>query len=206
MFDPVPGNPIPTIASTFLTSPVTPLTVVGWAVVVAACAYAVTIDVRVRRIPNKLTFPLWLTGICWWVTTTGLGGFGETFGGMAIAGLPFFVLWMIGGGGAGDAKMMFAIGAWLGIEHAFLAAVSVGVAGGILSLVYAAGNRRLLSSLANTAWMTLTLPFVLLGPGGISERRKLVPPSADVPLKTPYSVAMLAGTCAAALWVWTCAA
>ena len=135
----------------------------------------------------------------------GLSGVGETFGGMAVAGLPFFLLWIIGSGGAGDAKMMFAIGAWLGIENGFIAAVSVGVAGGILSLVYALGHGRLLNSLANTMWMTLTLPFVLLGPGGIQERQKLVPPTAEK-LKTPYSVAMLAGTCAAALWVWSCAA
>ena len=175
----------------------------NWAVVIAACCVAVSVDVRVRRIPNKLTFPLWLAGILWWCATAGLHGMGETFGGMAIAGLPFLLLWIIGGGGAGDAKMMFAIGAWLGIDHGFLAAVCVGVAGGILSLAYALGHGKVLNSLANTAWMTLTLPFVLLGPGGISERQKLVPPTAEK-LKTPYSLAMLGGTCAAAVWVWSC--
>jgi prepilin peptidase CpaA len=179
--------------------------VIGWAVVIAACCYAVTVDVRVRRIPNKLTFPLWLAGILFWLVTGGFAGLGEAFGGMAIAGLPFFLLWMIGGGGAGDAKMMFAIGAWLGIDNGFIAAVSVGVAGGLLSLAYAVGHGRLLISLMNTAWMTLTLPFVVLGPGRLQERQKIVPPSGDRPLKTPYSVAMLAGTCAAAMWVWTCA-
>ena len=175
----------------------------NWFVVIAACCCAVSVDVRVRKIPNKLTLPLWLAGILWSVSTGGMTGLGETFGGMAVAGLPFFLLWIIGGGGAGDAKMMFAIGAWLGITHGFYAACAVGVAGGILSLGYALGHGRLLNSLANTAWMTITLPFVLLGPGGISERQKLMPPTAEK-LKTPYSVAMLAGTVAAALWVWSC--
>src|SRR5688572_13474610 len=96
------------------------LSIFAWAVVIATCAYAVTIDVRVRRIPNNLTFPLWLGGILFWLATGGFAGLGEAFGGMAIAGLPFFLLWMIGGGGAGDAKMMFAIGTWLGIEHGFI--------------------------------------------------------------------------------------
>lgn len=199
-------DPLATTAATPISAAAHVAPIVAWAVVIAACGYAVTVDVRVRRIPNKLTFPLWLGGILFWLATGGGGaGLGEAFGGMAIAGLPFFLLWVIGGGGAGDAKMMFAIGAWLGIDHGFVAAMAVGVAGGILSLAYAVGHGRLLIALMNTAWMTLTLPLVVLGPGRLQDRQKLLPPSGDRPLKTPYSVAMLAGTCAAATWVWICA-
>jgi prepilin peptidase CpaA len=178
---------------------------VAWIVVIAASCVAVSVDVRFRRIPNKLTLPLWAGGLAVWLIQMGIGGLGESLGGMAIAGLPFFLLFMISGTGAGDAKMMFAIGAWLGIKDAFIATIAVGIAGGILSLAYAAGHGRLLITLLNTAWMTLTLPMVVLGPGRLQDRQRLVPPSGDKPLKTPYSVAMLAGTCAAATWVWICA-
>ena len=180
--------------------------VVAWFVVIAACAVAVSVDVRRRCIPNKLTLPLWTAGIIVGLFHNGLGGLGESLGGMAIAGLPFFLVFMIQGTGAGDAKMMFAIGAWLGIRDAFLATVAVGVAGGVLSLLYALGHGRLMITLMNTAWMTVTLPLVVLGPGRLQDRRRLIPASGDQPLKTPYSVAMLAGTCAAATWVWICAA
>jgi Flp pilus assembly protein protease CpaA len=179
---------------------------VAWAVVIVACCYAVTIDVRVRRIPNNLTFPLWGCGIVWALATGGFSGLGDAFWGMAVAGLPFFVLWMIGGGGAGDAKMMFAIGTWLGFENGFIAAIAVGLAGGVLSLAYAMRHGRLGISLMNTMWMTLTMPFVVLGPGRLLDRQRVMPASADVPLKTPYSVAMLAGTVGAVVWVYTCAA
>ena len=180
--------------------------VVAWFVVITASLVAVTVDVRFRRIPNLLTLPLWVAGIIVGLFHNGLAGLGESLGGMAIAGLPFFLLFLIQGTGAGDAKLMFAIGAWLGIKSAFVAVCAVGVAGGVLSLVYALGHGRLLITLLNTAWMTVTLPLVVLGPGRLQDRRKLLPPSGDEPLKTPYSVAMLAGTCAAAAWVWICAA
>jgi Flp pilus assembly protein protease CpaA len=175
--------------------------VLKWSVVIAACAGACSVDVRYRRIPNKLTVPLCLTGLLCSLIAGGWNGLGESITGLLIEGLPFFLLWMIGGGGAGDAKMMFAIGAWLGTNDAFVAAIAVGLAGGLLSLAYAKSHRRLGIALANTTWMLLTLPFVLLGPGRFSDRQKLVPASGDAPLKTPYSVAMLAGTCAAVLWV-----
>src|SRR5687767_14629109 len=122
-------------------------TAVIWMVVIAGSFLAVTVDVRCRRIPNKLTLPLWAAGVTVWLITGGIGGLGDSLGGMAIAGLPFFLLWIISGTGAGDAKMMFAIGAWLGIKYAFVATVAVGVAGGILSLAYAVGHGRLLITL-----------------------------------------------------------
>jgi Flp pilus assembly protein protease CpaA len=174
--------------------------VLKWLIVSAACSVAAVIDVRFRKIPNKLTIPLFFAGIGMWVLARGLDGLGESLWGIAIAGLPFFVLFVMGGGGAGDAKMMIALGAWLGIEHAFIVAIAVGIAGGLLSLGYAVAHGRLTIAVANTGWMVLTLPSVLLG-----HRSKSVPGSGDIRIKTPYSVAMLAGTCAAALWVWTCA-
>src|SRR5687768_15729252 len=116
---------------------------INWAVVIAASCYATVIDVRCRRIPNQLTFPLFFAGLAWAVIHGGGSGFTDALGGMAIAGLPFFVLWMVGGGGAGDAKMMLAIGTWLGIQPALAAVLAVAIAGGILSLVYAKAHQRL---------------------------------------------------------------
>ena len=178
---------------------------VNWIVVIAACCFAVVIDVQCRRIPNKLTFPLLFAGIIWSVIYGGASGLGQALGGMLIAGLPFFVLWMIGGGGAGDAKMMLAVGTWLGIQPAIAAVLAVAIAGGILSLVYAKAHQRLLLAVANTAWMFFSLPLVLLGPGRLSDRQKWLPSSGEMPLKTPYSVAILAGTFAALVWIKLCA-
>src|SRR5690348_11258812 len=116
---------------------------IKWVVVIIACCVAARIDLRCRRIPNRLTAPLFLCGIGCSLAALGMAGVGEGLAGAAVAGAPFFVLWLIGGGGAGDAKMMFAIGAWLGPNDAFAAAIAVALAGGVLSLVYAKAHRRL---------------------------------------------------------------
>lgn len=79
-------------------------------------------DWRTQRLPNWLTAPACLAGITWHVLAGGIAaGYGGAsdglwfaLGGMAMGFLPLFLLWLMGGGGAGDAKFMAALGAWAG--------------------------------------------------------------------------------------------
>lgn len=81
-------------------------------------------DTRFRRIPNKLTLPMFLLGLIFQVGFNGWSGDGSLAGaGLQSALLAFlvgfgtlFVLWMIGGGGGGDVKMMGALSVWLGFQ------------------------------------------------------------------------------------------
>ena len=88
-------------------------------------AVAAVIDLRTRRIPNKLTVPVFLAGI---VFQIGCMIFANRFDSvwLAIADLlkafavgfgVLFVLWMIGGGGGGDVKLMGALSVWLGFDR-----------------------------------------------------------------------------------------
>lgn len=72
-------------------------------------------DLRWRRIPNWLTVPAFAVGVLthtvcggWTGLKFSLLGFGTGFG-------LLLALWLIGGGGGGDVKMMGALGAWLGV-------------------------------------------------------------------------------------------
>ena len=81
-------------------------------------------DSRFRRIPNKLTLPMFCLGWIYQAAFNGWSG-GDT---LATAGLKsallaflvgfgtLFVLWMIGGGGGGDVKLMGAVSVWLGFS------------------------------------------------------------------------------------------
>ena len=82
-------------------------------------AAAAVWDVRERRIPNNLTLPVFAVGLIYQAF--------HGWAGLADAGLGFlvgfgtlFVLWMIGGGGGGDVKLMGALSVWLGFRMTLL--------------------------------------------------------------------------------------
>jgi prepilin peptidase CpaA len=82
-------------------------------------AVAAVTDLKTRKIPNKLTVPLFVLGLIFqlifhpYSPTLG-GGLLDAAKAFAIGFGTLFVLWLIGGGGAGDTKMMGALSVWLG--------------------------------------------------------------------------------------------
>jgi prepilin peptidase CpaA len=82
--------------------------------VILFTAAAAVADVRTRRLPNWLTVPAFAAALVFHAVTGGLSGLGGALGGFAIGFGVLFVLWLIGGGGGGDVKLMGALGAWLG--------------------------------------------------------------------------------------------
>lgn len=90
--------------------------------VVAFTLVAAVCDYRTKKLPNWLTVPAFAAGLLYHVihgaVVDGFSGAWSEFlfsmGGFATGFGILFVLWLIGGGGAGDVKMMGALGAWLG--------------------------------------------------------------------------------------------
>ena len=86
-------------------------------VAIAALAFTGTatyFDLKFRKIPNGLTVSAFAAGLIFHLVTQGASGLGLAMGGFAAGFLPLLVLWLIGGGGGGDVKLMGALGAWLG--------------------------------------------------------------------------------------------
>ena len=169
-----------------------------WAVVVGCAAVAAVTDCRERRIPNALTAPLFLAGLAWAAAFGGAAGLVEAVVGCLVAGAPFVFLFLFAGGGAGDAKLMGAVGAWLGIEAGALALLYVLAAGMALAVVFAAKEGKLWHSAKRVGQVGLRL-LLLLTP---HRRFALTGRSGDVPkdsVRMPYGLAILAGVCAAAV-------
>jgi prepilin peptidase CpaA len=121
-------------------------------------AAAVYTDVRTRRIPNWLTAGM------------AAAGFGIAFGGGAVtpvqatlgllAGLALMMPGhVIGATGAGDVKLMAAVGAVVGPDMAFRAFLYSAVAGGVFALAVAM-RRGILANTLQDAGRLVTAPAV----------------------------------------------
>ena len=88
--------------------------IISTVLVAAFTATAAVIDSRTRRLPNWLTVPAVLLGLVFHTATGGLSGLGLSLAGLATGFGILFVLWLIGGSGGGDVKLMAALGAWVG--------------------------------------------------------------------------------------------
>jgi prepilin peptidase CpaA len=106
-----------------------------WILLIAASTVACVTDLRTMRIPNWLTLPLLALGLAHGGWVGGMPGLGQSLLGVLIAGGIFIAAYTLAGGGAGDAKLMMALGAWVGAERSALLVLSVTIAGFIWSVV-----------------------------------------------------------------------
>lgn len=175
---------------------------VPWSVVLLVTVIAATSDCRTRRIPNMLTFPAFLAGVAWACVTGGPAGLADSLVGALLAMLPFVLLFIFAGGGAGDAKLMAAIGAWVGVVGGFMTLASVLIAGGLLAAVIILIKHNGRDVLANVLWIISSLRAAVFGSQG--GRRSYVLPAVESLHVMPYGLAIFIGTCIASggAWLW----
>lgn len=126
------------------------------AAVVCALAGAV-FDVRSRRIPNFITLPSILTGLIFHGIAGGWRELGFSALACLICGGVFLVFWLAGGMGAGDVKLMAAVGCLGGLpllNTAWLLILTA-LSGGVMALVLAIWRGRLKETLINTGAIAL---------------------------------------------------
>ncbi len=109
---------------------------------VVLCCAAAWWDLRTRRIPNGLTLPVLVGALCLHSALHAGQGLLLSLAGAAAAGallLPGYVLRFTG---AGDVKLLMAVGALLSFPAALLAGLLSLVMGGVLGLATAVSKRR----------------------------------------------------------------
>jgi prepilin peptidase CpaA len=158
--------------------------------VVSLTAGAAVLDVRTRRIPNQLTGPALIAGLLAHAIVSGPPGLRDSLYGVLAAGGLLLPGWLLGWTGAGDVKLMAAVGAWLAFPLGLLAALASLIAGGVLALITAARHGVLGRSLVNTA---------MIGAWTASGLRRGGAQPVTTGIRFPFGVAILAGTIAV-LW------
>jgi prepilin peptidase CpaA len=112
----------------------------GWEAVDTGAALALSLggcvtDLRTRRIPNVLTFGGALCAVAFHLVTGGPWSGATSAAGWFVGALLFVPVFVVGGLGAGDVKLVGALGAWLGPSKALYLALFTAMAGGVMALV-----------------------------------------------------------------------
>jgi len=173
-----------------------------WGVVIGASLVGAILDLRTRRIPNLLCGPLWFAGLLWSIWHGGMEGLVEAAAASVALALPFVLMFILAAGGAGDAKLMAAIGAWLGLEQGIIVLGCVCVAGGALAIAVAIAKRRLKVVLANIRLCVYNFVVSVATGRKIRTAADVAGPEQSEKLTIPYGVAIFVGVCLGAVVIW----
>jgi prepilin peptidase CpaA len=160
------------------------------AVALVACAF----DVHSRRIPNVLTFGAALAAFGLAGVTGGLDALGSSGAGWLLATAMWLPIYALGGMGAGDVKLMAAIGAFLGPGAVLYAALYAAIAGGVMGLGVAVAQRCVRQTYENIQLLILHWRVA-----GFAPHPQIALETATSP-RLAYALPILAGT-GMAIWL-----
>lgn len=163
---------------------------VGVAVYTIAAAAT---DFWSRRIPNQITVTAFALGFLYQGVFNGLPGLLDGLGGFAVGFGPLFVLWIVGSGGGGDAKLMGGLGPWLGTWPTLLVlAVTT-----VCVMLYTVGA-MVWSLVADGAKGTKAR---YIGTGRKRKQPETLAQKADRRV-VPFAIPVLVATWAVVAWQW----
>lgn len=143
-------------------------------------------DVRYRRIPNKLVLVTFVGGLLLNTVFAGRQGLLTSLAGSAIAFGLMFILHTFGTMGAGDVKLFAAVGAVFGSSLVFPTIAVVALTGGVLAVYKMIYSR----SVGSTMFGVLQFFYGLL-PGQRVPKFEI---PADRSYTLPYGVAICGGS------------
>ena len=145
-------------------------------------------DVATRRIPNWLTYGSLAGGLVIRACFGGWHGVWYGLAGALVGGGIFFMFFLVHGMGAGDVKLMAAVGGLAGLAQVLMIVLTSAIAGGVLALFFMVAKRRVGRTLGNM-WELIRYHLVF---GAQSHPDiNLHNPEA---IRMPYALAIAAGT------------
>lgn len=158
-------------------------------VIVSALILSAVTDYRLQKIPNIITYPTMAFAIGYHSFTSGFNGFCFSLTGL-FTGLALLILpYLLGGMGAGDAKLMGAIGAGIGSAQVIVAFLYSAIVGGVYALVLILLMHQRFREINKRRWSQLKIFF-------LTHRFEPIPshPDEKSAPKLCYGIAISIGT------------
>lgn len=151
-------------------------------------------DLRFQRIPNVLTYPAIIGALAYHGVNNGLEGFLFSAKGLGLGVAILIFPYLVGCMGAGDAKLMGAVGAILGSRGVFLAFLFTSCVGGLYGLALLMAKPEYLKGFIKR-WGTALKIFLCIG------QFVHVPPAEEQEKpRLYYGVAIALGTVCSISW------
>jgi prepilin peptidase CpaA len=112
-------------------------------------------DLRDRRIPNFLCGPAVAAGLAMHLAMGGWCGLGDSALAGLVAGGASLIFWIAGGMGAGDVKLLTAIGCIAGLSPLRMVLISTALAGGLFAIGLSIYHGRLRETLRNVTVLVM---------------------------------------------------
>lgn len=157
---------------------------------IPAILYASWIDYAQRRVPNWLNAAIAAAGFGAQAAFFGLDGVTAALLGLLTGFGLLIVPWLMHGMGAGDVKLMAAIGAWLGPWLTLLSFAVGAIVGGIVAVVMIVTSGRTVHALANFQTIVTKMRRVDTAFGEFGGARTF----GNTSQLLPYGVPLTAGT------------
>lgn len=172
-------------------------------VVIVASLIAAATDIWNYKVYNVLTLPLLVTGLIYNAVIGGWAGLANSGMGLLFGFLALLLFYSLGGMGAGDVKLMAAIGAWLGMPLTLYIFVASALAGGIYAVFLLIFTTGLQDSIIHMhiLWLRVKAFSRHFAPDTkievevkrVDRRKRLI----------PFAAMMAIGVVAVVTYVWT---
>lgn len=169
----------------------------GLILVMSLAWWAALVDLKTRKVPNWLVLLSLITGISVQTFLHGLEGIAAACSGLFVGMAVLLPGYICGATGAGDVKLMGAVGSFMGVTGAFMAALASMIVGVVIALGFMLAT--LLMPTLQTPWQRYGLMVKSLIVTGRPVYLKPAP-GEIMGRRFPFAVSVAAGTTAVVVY------